>query len=285
MQGWAIRSSDNRALIDRMMLRFRPIAPKPVGGDAISGAAELDGGNGVGRRTKRKYVRVRGRQSKESARRKGAEGKQNSPPENSAVEEADSPEKGVVTLQLLPERSESDGNNNSSDKKVLQTWNADLCDADGVNYELMTTDSGGGATELRSGGSVNETWVIVESVTDKFAGVGLGFSDKEKIYSLERDTCPGFISDWTNNVIWINDAYKKLVAAEEEEEEKGFGVRLVVKEEIPYYYPSFACRVRVIQKRGKGQNWNKIVPCDVWRMEFSGFAWKLDVHTALGLGL
>ncbi|KAL7094934.1 hypothetical protein ACP275_11G136000 [Erythranthe tilingii] len=276
MQGWAIRSSDNRAVIDRMMLRFRPIAPKPVDGEAIPGAAELDGGNGVGRRTKRKYVRVRGRQIKESARRKGAEAKQKSPPENSGVEEADSPEKGVVTLQLLPERSESDENNNSSDKKVLQTWNADLRDADGVNYELTA--------DLRSAGSVNETWVIVESVTDKFAGVGLGFSDKEKIYSLERDTCPGFISDWTNNVIWINDAYKKLVAAEEEEE-KGFGVRLVVKEEIPNYYPSFACRVRVIQKRGKGQNWNKIVPCDVWRMEFSGFAWKLDVHTALGLGL
>lgn len=284
MRRWPARSLEYQPVINRIMLRFRPIAPKPIGGEATSGAAEEYRGSAAGKRVKRKYVRVRGRQSKECARRKVREGEE----ERSGVEEAPPPppEKVVVTLQLLPERSESDDN---SAQKIIGNWSADLWSADDdvMNYDL-TADSGDGTADLRSAGSVVETWIVVERVTDRFAGVGLGFSDKEKIHNLERDTCPGFVTDWTNNVIWVNDAYKRMVAEDDAEvaaAEKGVGVRLVVKEEIPYFYPSFACRVRVIQRKGHGQKWNKIVPCDVWRMEFNGFAWKLDVDTALSLSL
>ncbi|KAI3463085.1 hypothetical protein Pfo_019748 [Paulownia fortunei] len=287
MRSWTARSSDNQSVMNRIMLRFRPIAPKPAGGEAASGTADQDRGNGAGRRAKRKYVRVRGRQSKECARRNITEGKKKSPPENSGIEDESSQEKGVVTLQLLPERSESHQNScDNSAQKTQENLNTDRYNVDDdVNNEL-TANSGVGTVDLRTVGSVIETWIIVECVTDKFAGVGLGFSDKEKIYSLEQDTCPGFISDRTNNVIWVNEAYKKMVAEDEQvAAEKGFLVWLVVKEELPHFYPSFACRVRVIQQRGHGHKWNKIVPCDVWRMEFAGFAWKLDVNTALSLGL
>lgn len=287
MLSWAARSSDNQSVINRIMLRFRPIAPKPVGDEVTSGTAEQGRGNAAGRRAKRKYVRVRGRKSnKQFAKKKIMEGKKTSLPENSGIEDESPPEKGVVTLQLLGERSESDLKScDSSVQKSLENWNTDRYNADDdVNYKLMA-DSGGRTADLRSVGSVIETWIIVECVTDKFTGVGLGFSDKEKIYSLEQDTCPGFVSDWTNNVIWVNEAYKKMVAEDQEAAaEKGFLVWLVVKEELPYFCPSFACRVRVTQQRGHGQKWNKIVPCDVWRMEFAGFAWKLDVNTALSLG-
>ncbi|KAL0381798.1 UNVERIFIED_CONTAM: hypothetical protein Sangu_0244100 [Sesamum angustifolium] len=266
MCSWPAKSSDNHSVINRMMLRFRPIAPKPLGVEAASTTAEQDRGNAAVRRTKRKYVRVRGRQSRQCAREKITQEKRSLAPETSETGDESSPEKEPVTLQLLPERSENEN----------------------VNYEVTTADSGGGGVDLRSAGSVIETWIIVECVTDKCSGVGLGFSDKEKIYNLE-DTCPGFISDWTNKVIWVNEAYKKMVAAEEEDAAaaagKGFLVWLVVKEELPHLYPSFACRLRVIQQKGRGHKWNKTVPCDVWRMEFAGFAWKLDVNTALSLSL
>ncbi|KAL0461758.1 UNVERIFIED_CONTAM: hypothetical protein Slati_0063400 [Sesamum latifolium] len=288
---------DNHSVINRIMLRFRPIAPKPVGVETASTTAEQDRGNGAVRRTKRKYVRVRGRQSRQCARDKITEEKRSSAPETSGTGDDSSPEKEPVTLQLLPERSESTDRNsyNNSPQNIeenrsimINRYNVD----ENVNYEVTTADSGGGGVDLRSAGSVIETWIIVECVTDKCSGVGLGFSDKEKIYNLEKDTCPGFISDWTNKVIWVNEAYKKMVAEEEEGAAaaaaaagKGFLVWLVVKEELPHLYPSFACRLRVIQQKGRGHKWNKTVPCDVWRMEFAGFAWKLDVNTALSLSL
>ncbi|KAK4426075.1 hypothetical protein Salat_1376000 [Sesamum alatum] len=297
MCSWPAKSFDNPSVINRIMLRFRPIAPKPVGVETASGTADQDRGNGaaVMRRTKRKYVRVRGRQSRHCAREKiSTEEKTSSAPENSGTGDDSSPEKEPVTLQLLPERSETDHRNSydnispqniQENRSIINRYNEV---DENVNDDVRTADSSGGRVDLRGAGSVIETWIIVECVTDKCSGVGLGFSDKEKMYNLEKDTCPGFISDWTNKVIWVNEAYKKMVAAEEEEAaaaEKGFLVWLVVKEELPHLYPSFACRLRVIQQRGRGHKWNKIVPCDVWRMEFSGFAWKLDVNTALSLSL
>ncbi|PIM99684.1 hypothetical protein CDL12_27811 [Handroanthus impetiginosus] len=126
----------------------------------------------------------------------------------------------------------------------------------------------------------------MECVTDTFIndGVGLGFSDAEKINNLEMDTCPGFVSDGSNKVVWVNEAYRKMMT-EGEVAENGLMVWLVVKEKFPHFSPAFACRLRVIQQTKHGHKWNRIVSCDVWRMEFSGFAWKLDVNTALSLGI
>lgn len=273
------------------MLRFRPIAPKPVGDEAAA-AADQSRTDLTGRRVKRKYVRIRARQSKRRPRSKVTEGgKLPSPPENSGVDDAPPPEKKAVTLQLLGGRSEAESEREICDgSKERERFRENRCsvDRDGVSYASAAA-YGGGAADPSADGPVVVTWIVVEGVTDKFTGVGLGFSDKEKIYNLEKDTCPGFVSDWRNNVIWVNAAYKRMVAEDElaaaaAAEEKGFLVWLVVKEEIPQICPSFACRVSVSQQKGQGQKWNKIVPCDVWRMEFGGFAWKLDVNTALSLG-
>ncbi|GER47476.1 unnamed protein product [Striga asiatica] len=260
-----LRSPDNNSVMSRIMLRFRPIAPKPAsGGGSSSGEADPE----RWKRAKRKYVRSRGRRGKQSARSKPPS------PEISTVEVETPPARAGVTLQLLPERSEE------------------------ISYssDLRTSDSGGGGSwppavdggersppGIRRVGSTIETLIIVERVTEGYEDVGLGFSDEEWVRSLERDTCPGFISNPRNNVIWVNEAYKKVVGARE----KGFvAVWLVVQDVLPQFYPSFACRVRVVQRGGQGQNWNKILPCDVWRMvESHGFAWKLDVNTALSLSI
>ncbi|KAL3813872.1 hypothetical protein ACJIZ3_015140 [Penstemon smallii] len=275
MRGCMVKSSENNySVMNRIMLRFRPIAPKPVGGEAVPDASDekRNGGvrNGI-RRTKRKYVRVRTRTTKRKT--------ESSPPEKSAIDDGSLPGKGVVTLQLLPERSESFNNNITAQKN----WS----DIDHFTVDNnLTAVIGGGAVALSGFRSAIETWIMVESVTDAYMDteVGLGFSDREKMNNLEVDNCPAFVSDYKNNVVWVNDAYKSMVA-EGEAAEEGVTVRLVVNEKLPHFYPSFACRVRLIQHTKHGQKWNRIVPCDVWRMEFGGFAWKLDVNTALGLGI
>ncbi|KAL0377325.1 UNVERIFIED_CONTAM: hypothetical protein Sradi_3038000 [Sesamum radiatum] len=287
----AVKSSESTtySVMQRIMLRFRPIAPKPAGGEAVPTAVEQERRNcsaKPGRRTKRKYVRVRGRQS---TKRKAEEGgRRSSPPEKSGVEDEPTPEKRVVTLQLLPERSESDKScDDSTGQKAEKFRSIDLYKVDDeVTYEKWDIGGGGRTAALGSVRSVMKTWIIVECVTEIFieSGVGLGFSDGEKINKLQADTCPGFVSDGTHNVVWVNEAYRKMVA-EGEMWGNGIMVWLVVKENLPHYSPSFACRVRMIQQTKHGQVWNRVVPCDVWRMQFAGFAWKLDVNTSLGLGI
>lgn len=227
--------------MNQIMLRFRPIAPKPAGaGASFSDTADHQKRNG--KRRKRKYVRVRKEKVKTTP----------SPPQKSADSEINRPS---VTLQLLPERSETEL---APPEEKVQVETAS-CMA------------------MRS-----VAWIIVECVTeistDSSNVKQLGFSDKDKIRGLETDTCPGFVSNGVNSVIWVNDAYKRMMVG-------SLVVRLVVKEMLPRFSPSFACRVTLIQHTVRGQKWNRIVPCDVWTMEeFPGFAWRLDVNTSIGLG-
>jgi len=127
------------------------------------------------------------------------------------------------------------------------------------------------------------SWVKVESVTDAWVeGYGLGRTDEEKLINLERDSCPGFISDGLNRVRWANKAYKAMVG-------EGAGevvVWLVMKDDVRLpdnkSTAAFTCRVRVV-RCGKEKN-SLILPCDVWRMDGGGFAWRLDTEAALSLG-
>ncbi|XP_073040932.1 uncharacterized protein [Primulina eburnea] len=296
MRGFEAKASKSRedggqySVMNWVMLRFRPIAPKPVAGDQlISGGAvdpsrRNDSAKTAGR-TKRRYVRVRGRQNKQPVTRKFSDG------EKSGVED-ESQEKDKVTLQLLPapERSEDDNSfgiisfqKNQENTSIFMYGDSDpsskLCNSI-INHNAVDS---GTVTSDRSG-SVAETWIIVERVTDAYAdssaGVGLGFSDWEKINNLEMDTCPGFVSDCTNKVVWVNEACRKMIQDGEEDATVAHKVRLAVKEKLPHYWPSFACRVRLMQQKPKRST---TVACDVWRMENAGFAWKLDVTTALGL--
>ncbi|KAL1553315.1 hypothetical protein AAHA92_14006 [Salvia divinorum] len=207
------RSTDNQTSLNRIMLRFRPIAPKPAGEEVGSGAAEQNRRDLTGKRVKRKYVRIRARQSKRCPKSKGLEGGNlPSPPERSGVDDAPPPEERAVTLQLLGEREICEIRVPESKEMMLR--DQDRCSA-------------ATAADLSGYGSVMVTWIVMEGVTDRFAGIGLGSSDEEKMYNLERETCPGFISDDRNNVIWVNPAYKKMVAEDDAAADKGFLVRLV----------------------------------------------------------
>ncbi|XP_073147867.1 uncharacterized protein [Henckelia pumila] len=271
-----------------VMLKFRPIAPKPVAGDPqISGAAvdqsrrndSAKTKTSTARRlTKRRYVRVRGKQNKQPVTRKTGDGEK-------PVVGDESREKDTVTLQLLPasERSEDDDSFGViSFQKTQENTSIFMCGDSDPSYKLCNSVVNHKAVDSRS---VVETLIAVERVTEAYAdsaaGVGLGFSDREKIDNLEMDACPGFVSDCTNKVVWVNEACRRMIQGGGEGATAAHTVRLVVKEKLPRYLPSFACRVRLTQP-GRPKT-STTVACDVWRMENAGFAWKLDVTTALGL--
>ncbi|KAF2316465.1 hypothetical protein GH714_041806 [Hevea brasiliensis] len=108
----------------------------------------------------------------------------------------------------------------------------------------------------------------------------------------KKDTRPGFISDGSNRVRWVNGAYQSMVSVMKEKENEGQGqsgeimVWLVTKEKlIPYMYScAFTCWVRLQYAWKEKKYSSQMVPCDVWRMDCGGFAWRLDVEAALGLG-
>ncbi|RVW14136.1 hypothetical protein CK203_084890 [Vitis vinifera] len=105
MERCAGGAQDN-AIINRIMLRFRPIAPKPAAGGSSSGGSTSENRNVVVARGrgKRKYVRVRKynrcRRKKRTAEEEIREGL----------------EKTVQTLQLLPEKADG------SDSPAGASW-------------------------------------------------------------------------------------------------------------------------------------------------------------------
>ncbi|KAK7316103.1 hypothetical protein VNO77_34825 [Canavalia gladiata] len=233
------------------MLRFRPILPKPPAEGALSVANQ----NGVvsKRRTKRKYVRVR-RNSK-------------SPKQETSEDVA-----ALETLQLMPEKD-------APEREVSR------CKSDGLDLEKTRV-----VDNPEPEKAVVETWVTVESVTSTCMGEGgLGCTDGEKVKGLENDTCPGFVCDGRLRVRWVNDAYKTMVVSEERDPRvENVVVWLRVKDSAAawwcYAHPAFTCGVR-LQYTWRNEKCTKLVPCDVWRLDCGGFAWRLDVKAALGLGL
>ncbi|TXG51313.1 hypothetical protein EZV62_023837 [Acer yangbiense] len=256
--------------VDRIMLRFRPIAPKPTTGGPVSPTTESNGevfsraGKG-----KRKYNNVNKRCNSSKKRKASSEEKV-----------ADS----VVTLPLLPDSPARSPQMGPKDNDVVRNSKSPM---------WLSFDKGGGARDsadrtvvmmpqaqaVRVVGST----VTVECVTDTWVGGdGLGSTDEERKMNLETDTCPGFISDEFGRVTWTNQAYKKMVGQEDGEE---MVVWLVMKVPVTVTvtYPAFTCRMRLRYNFGKEKS-SLTLPCDVWRMDGGGFAWRLDVKAALCLG-
>ncbi|XP_011024066.1 PREDICTED: uncharacterized protein LOC105125360 [Populus euphratica] len=302
--------------VDRIMLRFRPIAPKPstapsstafvsVGGSSpeMSDASPRSG------RGKRKYNNTsNGNNTKKcssgggSNRKKKVSGEENKVVVNS-----------FVTLPLLPE---APGRKDSPAKEPKSE--VGLCSLTPKQVESTPTwlSFGGNVKDHAVGHNqsvgfgvpadrtvvkprvmnIVGSCVTLECVTDTWVDVdGLGRTDKEKRVNLEEDTCPGFISDGYGRVTWTNEAYRKMVGQGVGGDHQVF-VWLGIKEKAPVTvtlggHQAFTCRVRVQYQKynssevgGKEKSSIITVPCDVWRMDTGGFAWRLDVKAALCLG-
>ncbi|XP_016444885.2 uncharacterized protein LOC107770126 [Nicotiana tabacum] len=267
-------------IINKMMLRFRPIAPKPVANSSGSGSTiethEIEVVSK--RRTKRKYVRVK----KNSNYKNKKEDKETK--DGSLVLDDHGT---VVTLQLLPESSGGvkRSPDNRSFPKTINFWmnfdkseNIDILSIGAPNLLDRTA-------EMRSA-KVVESWVMVDGITNTLVDLSaLGSTDTEKMKNLEADTCPGMISDGLDRVQWVNLAYRRMIdPLEDGGAPPEMVVRLVLKEKKTVRLSAFACTVRVVYTMNKVKQ-TRTMPCDVWKMDFGGFAWRFDAKAALTLGI
>ncbi|XAR50305.1 hypothetical protein NMG60_11004592 [Bertholletia excelsa] len=270
--------------VDRILLRFRPIAPKPASSGSASGGSAPDKSDVSFRsgRGKRRY--------NSSNKRCGSRKRKSSSEETDSVHKTSSGESvspdPVVTLPLLPEipdrKASPAGESPTHITKQAQNkpiWldfsknnNHDFTHAGHVSPGLDQT-----VVMLPQGQRQLGCVVTVECVTDTWVeGYELGRTDGEMVGNLMRDACPAFVSDGLDRVRWSNAAFREMVGAGQGEE---VGVWLVVKEALAFACLAFTCRVRM-EFNGRSLT----APCDVWKMDGGGFAWRLDVKAALSLG-
>ena len=311
--GWHVAGSNNKTIINPVMLRFRPIAPKPATGGSFSGGISPENTSAVlrtSKRVKRKYVRVRkennnNHNNNERRRRRNSDNNTRS----SEEERESGLNSTTLTLQLMPEKSDGYdfiGSNSTRSWCIIDPYRTveavhDHENDHQTNGEVSNRTAVVIGSVMAEAAVVVESWVTVESVADTCMDVrGLGCTDVERIKNLERDTCPGFLSDgYFSKVEWVNEAYKKMLVEVEAEEERlrrwpEVVVRLIGnnnnnntnnKVGLGLMGPAFTCRVRVQYTRMNKEKSSKIMPCDVWRMDSGRFAWRLDVKAALSLGL
>lgn len=286
--------------MDWIMLRFRPIAPKPAANGSGSGnsGAEKSSLYVKTGRGKRRYVRNKRKKNdssdgsstasvtKKCTYRNRKRVKSQSSEENESINGGSRGSGGekdaVVTLSLLPETPERE---DSRSVKGFPT---------GINFGSgESRDAGGGfwmsgaagmvAQPLRVVGTLVHVECITQTRVNGFGYGGIGWVGRGMLTDLERDTYPGFVSDGLERVVWVNRAYREMAAGLEEEEVL---VWLVVKEGVqlpPESWPGFTCSVRVVTC-GEEKS-SRTLLCDVWRLEGGGgFAWRLDVKAALSLG-
>lgn len=278
-------AQDSNELINQTTLRFRPIAPRPVINNGnVSGNLPLDNNNLLltAKRTKRKYVRVRRNNGYKRKNKETGE-------EGTGDKEIDLNEQ-VVTLQLLPERTDFTDLDQTARDESSECKNLDLLNCVGPGCsetrKVATWFDFIGSEKSGARRHVVESWVTVESVVTDSCMETRGKTDVEVMNGLDKDTCPGFISDGSNKVEWVNLAYKRMVVGKSDEEvDLEIIVRLLMKKPFPAggLSRSYTARVR-LQYTWQKENCWKMVPCDVWKMDFGGFAWRLDIEAALSLG-
>ncbi|XP_042504564.1 uncharacterized protein LOC122081479 [Macadamia integrifolia] len=254
-----------KSKVDRIMLRYRPIAPKPVVGGVVTGNSSPENKERVFRveRVKRRYVRDDHRRC---IRRRRVFLEEKLGGFDESVEDDTTVMRLLPLLPEIPDRKDITERNTPVD--LAPIW----LKFSGKESTVLRPQP------LRPVGS----FVTVGRVTEEayVDGEVLGSTDEERKKNLERDTCPGFISDGLNKVEWTNEAYKKMIGEGESRPEMEC---LLTEEKLPLSCPAFACPVRLQYTRSKEKH-SMTIPCDVWRMDGGRFAWRLDVKAALSLG-
>ncbi|KAL2465444.1 hypothetical protein Adt_41295 [Abeliophyllum distichum] len=274
--------------MDRIMLRFRLIAPKPAAADGSFSSSDgsssssvekndlsCKDGNGKRRWAKDGNISVKRSNTRRKRKASSEDGVVNG---KTASSESVSGGETAFTLPLLPETPDV----KESSRRGPQSsplW---------LNFGNEGKHVGYGMDDLPAAlrRVVVGSWVRVECITDRWEHSDvyeLGRTDEERMMNLYLDTCPGFVSDRLNRVRWTNLGYKQMVQGD------GAGAEawLVMNDGValPVSWPSFTCRVRVVTCRlRKNPTTSLTVPCDVWRMDCGRFAWRLDKKAALSLG-
>uniref|UniRef100_A0A7N0UTJ9 DUF7950 domain-containing protein n=1 Tax=Kalanchoe fedtschenkoi TaxID=63787 RepID=A0A7N0UTJ9_KALFE len=156
----------------------------------------------------------------------------------------------------------------------------DTCQKEIVTLQLLPSEPV--RASIASSLADRASWVTVECVTGVGTLAAIRTDDETKA-ALSGDACPAFISSGCDDVVvWVNDAFKRVVMAEEDE--VAVAVRLEVDRVWLEGGAAFTCKVRWRYWKGGGMVVTTVM-CDTWRVRSGGFAWRLDVCGALSLGL
>ncbi|MFS7940145.1 hypothetical protein Hanom_Chr05g00460221 [Helianthus anomalus] len=285
--------------VERIMLKFRPIAPKPIAagsGSSCSTVEHSDGSGGTPRR-KRRYVRVNNNNNKKNNNNTSPVSKKRKLSNNHNIVSSGGAHGGdtVVTLALMPETPDRKENslatsspsekqdvlfsgttiNNKNPSQVLLSFNSMQSTARDGHVIASPKPQKLMVTSLVTVECVTETWVN---------GDGVGLTDQARIMSMEMDTCPSFITNSRDTVVWTNKAYREKITGSDNYSDEM--VMVVVKKfnrvTLPVCHPAFTCTVKVTW--GADRATAVTAPCDVWRLCNGGYAWRLDVKAALSLG-
>ncbi|KAK1407187.1 hypothetical protein QVD17_38800 [Tagetes erecta] len=264
-------------------------------GSSCSTAEHSDGRN---KRRKRKYVRVnKNKKDVTNTRLKKRKVVSSSPDEKSGGGDA------VVTLSLMPETPDrkenlpnspsvlslsptvsSAGENCNRFSPVLLSFNNHQSSRD--SHVIKHT-----SPTLPPRKTVVTSFVTVECVTETWmndgAGYleGLAFTDQARVMNMEMDTCPSFITNSRDTVVWTNKAYREMITGGygASDETTLVSVKKFNRVTMPVSHAAFTCQVKVAWGTERSLS-TVTAPCDVWRMRSGGYAWRVDVKAALSLG-
>ncbi|XP_076959532.1 uncharacterized protein LOC143635639 [Bidens hawaiensis] len=273
--------------VERIMLKFRPLAPKPMaaGSGSSCSTVEQSDGSGKTRRRKRKYVRVNGNKKKNT----NSVSKRLKVSTSSGGSSAGG--EGVVTLSLMPEtpdRKENSPTMSSIKSRDLVSPAVNCKRPSPVLLSFNRISDGQVTASLskpQSQKTVVTSFVTVESVTEAWVNVDrLGVTNQVQVMNMDMDTCPSFITNARDTVVWTNKAYREMTAGG-----GGLDETMVVvkfnRVTMPVSLPAFTCKVKVTWGTERAASPLTVTaPCDVWRLRCGGYAWRLDVDAALSLG-
>nr|GEY13409.1 hypothetical protein [Tanacetum cinerariifolium] len=265
-------SMKNEVIMDQIMLKFRPIAPRPM---TVESSVPVKV-----KRAKRKYVRVKKKMKIND-------------------------NKKLINFDMV---DVSNGSSETGLSRVIDPvrnvpdWiSFDVCgkSMNGTNMvsgfnQIKPAHASVDLHEMDLLKTVNprhvvESWITIESVTGMCDDVKL-LPDEELVKDLEVDTCPGFVSNGYDKVEWVNFAYRKMVDpnnyldGEVPQQEVVVWLGTIVEKDKVKNWPAFSCRVRVVNQLPEKKRVCVTMPCDVWKMDSGGYAWRLDVKAALSLG-
>lgn len=280
------RGADVAWKVGQIMLRYRPIAPKPgspAGSPKISPAPSET--RAAARRPKRKRSAnpsgcVRGRKTGKVDATAGSSSSINDDEKSSSTTSSSM----IVTLPLMPETPERQCEPTESPRKPSSPLTPAAAALPRVVPPWMGRKEVGGMVVALG------SWVTVACVTDSWREEEVPWrSDEAVTAALALDESPGFVSDGWDRVMWTNEAYRRMVMGREEAEEQAEDVKvgLVTGGLVPAAAAcrAFTCRVRVRPGKERTSSSPLAAPCDVWRLDSGGCAWRLDVKAALSLSL
>ncbi|XP_076907060.1 uncharacterized protein LOC143563400 [Bidens hawaiensis] len=278
--------------VERIMLKYRPIAPKPMaaGSGSSCSTVEQSDASGKTRRRKRKYVRVNIKKKDMGT---------NSVSKKRKVSVSSGESSGVVTLSLMPETPDRKENSSNSCQTSSPSETRDLV-SPAVNCKRLSPTSpillsfnkigdSQVTTSLsppQSQKTIVTSFVTVECVTEAWVNSDrLGVTDQVQVMNMDTDTCPSFITNARDTVVWTNKAYRVMTAGKGADETTTVVVKKFNRVTMPESLPAFTCKVRVTWGTERAMSPLTVTaPCDVWRMRCGGYAWRLDVTAALSLG-